>query len=122
MTHPWWQVTLEDQELETNTAARELPTLTQSSEDASDWSKLAEGDIGPPPFLKADLEYFLGGDIPMLGAEGGEDPWQDYLPKPYLEDSTKWVEWRADQIDTPEWWPELSAISGEWDTRVHLED
>ena len=70
-----------------------------------------------PPFLKADLEYFLGRDVALHGAKGGEDPQWDYLPKPSLKDSAKWVEWRADQIDTPEWWPELSTVFSEQDTK-----
>ena len=35
-----------------------------------------------PPSLEVDLEHFLGGDVPLLRAEGGEASQQDYLPDP----------------------------------------
>ena len=62
-----------------------------------------------PPSLEADLKHFQCGDAPSLWAEGGEGSWHDY-PQTPLEDSAKLVEWRADQINTPAWWPELSAV------------
>ena len=103
-THPWWQVTFEDPEME-------------GSNNASDWDQSADGDSGPPPSFKPDLEHFLGRDVPLLRVKGEEDCQQDYPPKPSPNDNIKWVVWRAEQVNTPWWWWELSADSSEQDTR-----
>ena len=41
-------------------------------------------NISCPPSLEVDLKHFLGGEMPLLRAEGGEGSQQDFLPEPPL--------------------------------------
>ena len=102
---PQWWFTFKDLKLEIDTAAWELPTPTQSSKDASDWSQLEEGDTSPPPSLKADLEHFLGGDMPSLRAKG---------ERVAAGLSSQTLPWGQCQMGRMEGWPEQysSAVAG----------
>ena len=92
---------------------KELLLLTPPTRDMSDWSQPLEGDPNCSPSLDLQLEYFLGGELPLLGAEGGDDSQQESMPQPFLDNSSEWVTWRANQVNIPTWWPELSMVSGE---------
>ena len=81
----------------------------------SNWSQPFEGDLKCPPSLDPQLEYFLEGEMPLLGAEGGDSYWQELTPEPFLNNSSEWVTWRANHINTLTWWLELSAVPGERD-------
>ena len=48
--------------------------------------------------------------MPLQGAEGRRDPWQDLWPKPPLEDHCKWIEWCGQCVEMLAWWQELQAI------------
>ena len=37
---------------------------------------------------------------------------EDHLPEPSVFDVEMWLEWQAEQLGTPTWWPELKAILG----------
>ena len=92
-----------------DTSVWEVSPLTQN-EEAFHRSKLAEGDLWPPPSLDPELEYFLGECMPLQGAEEERGPQQDLWPKPSLKDHCKWIEWHGQCVDMPVWWWELQAI------------
>ena len=37
---------------------------------------------------------------------------EDHLSEPSVSDVETWLEWQAEQLGTPTWWPELKAILG----------
>ena len=37
---------------------------------------------------------------------------EDYSPEPSVVDVETWLEWQANQLGTPAWWSELTAILG----------
>ena len=37
---------------------------------------------------------------------------EDHLPEPSVSDVEMWLEWQAEQLGTPAWWPELKASLG----------
>ena len=54
---------------------------------------------------------------PPLLVEGGDGFWQKLTPKPSLNNSSEWVAWWADQVNTTTWWPELSMFPGDRDVK-----
>ena len=34
------------------------------------------------------------------------------MAQPSVSDMEMWLEWQAEQLGTPAWWPELKAIPG----------
>ena len=72
-THPWQQDTFEDQELEKDTAARELPTPIQSSEDVdgANWQKETLVTL---PSLKQTSNNSWVEMHPCLGPKGERTP------------------------------------------------
>ena len=69
------------------------------------------------PSLDPLLEDFLGGKMPPLRAEGADGFWWRSTPKPSPNNSSEWVAWQADQVDTPTWWLELSMVPRERDVK-----
>ena len=49
----------------------------------------------------------------LLGVEGGDGFWWELMPEPSLDNSSEWVTWRANQVDTLTWWLEMSVVPGE---------
>ena len=39
-----------------------------------------------------------------------EDEDEEMLPEPSISKSAKWVQWRAEKCDVPNWWAELSTV------------
>ena len=74
-----------------------------------------EADLMCPPSLDPLQEDFLGGEAPQLGIEGGDVFWWSSMPEPSLENSSEWVAWWANLVDTWTWWPELSMVPRERD-------
>ena len=68
-----------------------------------------------PTFLDPELEDFLGGEMHPLSTEGGDGFQWSSMPAPSLENSSEWVTWQANLVNTPTWWPELSVVPGEMD-------
>ena len=69
---------------------------------------MEEGDLGPLPTLRLELEHFLR--CPPLAKAPGIG--QSFLPEPSIRNYEKWLEWQAYQLDTPHWWEELTTIPG----------
>ena len=58
---------------------------------------------GPPPrrrvtFREPVAELSLGRNV------------EDHMAEPSVSDMETWLEWQAEQLGTPAWWPELKAI------------
>ena len=70
----------------------------------SNWSRTEE-DLECLPPLNPYVEGFLA------RAEGGDDSQQTPWPEP-PNNSSEWVKWHAEQLNTPAWWQELSQ--GPW--------
>ena len=68
--------------------------------------QLEEGDLGPPPTLRLELEHLL--EMPTTGW-GMRGRW-DYLPELLIKNYNLWLRWWAHQLDTHHWWEELTAI------------
>ena len=62
-------------------------------------------DLGEPPQLKAEVASFLEGSSEMP-----EEKDEGMLPEPLVSQSAKWVQWRAEKCDVPDWWVELSTV------------
>ena len=72
-----------------------------------------ECDLGPPPELGPDVEYFLQ----EPGGVCGEDRRHHLPAEPPVEEYKKWVEWRGQMVDTPSWWWELEKVPEVEDTQ-----
>ena len=68
-------------------------------------SKGRDSDVGEPLQLKAEVASFLQGSSKMP-----EDKDEEMLPEPSISKSTKWVQWRAEKCDVPNWQAELSTV------------
>ena len=70
-------------------------------------SKGRDSDLGEPPQLKAEVASFLQGSSKM---PEDKDEDEEMLPEPSVSKCTKWVQWRAEKCDVPDWWAELSTV------------
>ena len=68
-------------------------------------SEGGDSDLGEPPQLKAEVASFLQGSSEMPKDKG-----EEMLPVPSIYKSAKWVQWRAEKCDVPDWWAELSTV------------
>ena len=68
--------------------------------------QLEEGDLGPLPTLRPELEHFLETSMTGWGTRGR---W-GHPPEPSIKNYDLWLEWQACQLDIPHWWEELTAI------------
>ena len=68
--------------------------------------EVEENDLGPPPTLGLELEYFLETPTTMWGTRDR----QGSPPQPSINNYELWLEWQACQVDMPNWWKELAAI------------
>ena len=50
-----------------------------------------------------------------LGVKGGDVFWWKSMPKPSLNNTSEWIAWLADQVNTPTWWLELATVPRERD-------
>ena len=66
----------------------------------------AEFDLGPPPELGPNVEWFFQG----LAGECKKVVRGHFPTEPPAEEYEKWVEWRGQAVDTPSWWWELEMI------------
>ena len=62
-------------------------------------------DLGEPPQLQAEVASFLQGSSEMP-----EEEEEEVLPEPPVSQSAKWVQWKAEKCDVPNWWVELSTV------------
>ena len=60
-------------------------------------------DLGELPELEPGVTPFLRGSAESLGEEGPP-------PELPLGEFYKWVTWKAEMIETPDWWRELLAL------------
>ena len=67
-----------------------------------------DSDLGEPPQLKAEVASFWQGS-----SKTSEDKDEEMLPEPSISKSAKWVQWRAEKCDVPDWWAELSTVPEE---------
>ena len=67
---------------------------------------LEEGDVGPFPTLRPELEHLL--EMPLTGWDT-RGRW-GYPPEPSIKNYELWMGWWACQLDTPYWWEELTVI------------
>ena len=75
--------------------------------------EVEEGDLGPLPTLRPELEHFL--EMPMT-SQDTRDRW-GFLPEPSIKNYELWLEWQAHQLDTPHWLVELTTIPGAGDIK-----
>ena len=92
---------------------KELPPSTPPTEDMSDWSQPLEGDLNCPPPLTHSWRTWQGDGLAW--SRRGDGSWQESTPKPSIDNSSEWVTWRANQVNTPTWWLELCTVPGERD-------
>ena len=52
-----------------------------------------------------------------LRVEVGDGFQWKLMLEPSLNNSSEWVIWQADQVDTPTWWPKLSTVPRERDVQ-----
>ena len=75
-------------------------------------SKGRGSDLEEPPELKPMVASFLQGSPETLDDESKKMPLE-----PTILDFSLWVPWEAERCETPDWWMELSAVSGKEDAR-----
>ena len=46
-----------------------------------------------------------------MTGQGTRGRW-GYQPQPSIKNYELWLEWQAHQLDTPDWWEELTTIPG----------
>ena len=68
-------------------------------------SKGEDSDLEEPPHLKVEVALFLQGSSEM-----SVDKDEEMLPEPSIYKSTKWVRWKAEKCEIPDWWAELSTV------------
>ena len=68
-------------------------------------SEGTDSDLGEPPQLQADIASFLQGLSEMTEEESEEISLELPISQP-----AKWVRWKAEKCDVPEWWVELSTV------------
>ena len=68
-------------------------------------SEGVDSDLGEPPQLQADVASFLQGLSEMTEEESKE-----ISPEPPISQPAKWVQWKAERCDVPDWWAELSTV------------
>ena len=85
------------------------PTASQSADPDMPSGRMgSEGrdlDLGEPPQLQAEVASFLQGSFEMPEEED-----EEMLPEPAISQSAKWVQWKAEKCDVPNWWVELSTV------------
>ena len=64
------------------------------------------------PELKLTVASFLRGSPETLDEEDEKTPLE-----PTILDFNLWVPWKAERIENPDWWMELSAVPGKDDAR-----
>ena len=85
------------------------PTASQSADpdmpSGRMGSKAGDLDLGEPLQLRVEVASFLQGSSKMP-----EDEDEEMLPEPSISKSAKWVRWRAEKCDVPDWWVGLSTV------------
>ena len=76
-----------------------------------------DGDLGPLPTLRPELEHFLE----MCTTSWDTRDRQGFPLEPSIKDCEQWLKWWAHQFDTPHWWEELTAILGAEDIKKLVE-
>ena len=71
-----------------------------------------DSNLGEPPELKVEVASFLHESSETSDEEDMQMP-----PEPAVSKFTDWVQWKAEECDTPSWWAELSIVLGEDNTR-----
>ena len=85
-------------------------------------SKGGDLDLGEPPQLKVEVASFL-----QRSSKPPEDKDEELLPEPSIYKSAKWVWWRAEKCEIPNWWAELSTVPEEntgrlaWEVRASFQ-
>ena len=64
-----------------------------------------DSDLGKPPQLQAEVASFLQGSPEMQEKEN-----EEMSPEPPVSQLAKWVRWKAERCDVPDWWVELSTV------------
>ena len=69
-------------------------------------TKSEGGNGGPPPIQRPETVYpqEMPTTYPDIGNRMG------YLPEPSIRNYKIWLDWWACQLDTPQWWVEVTAI------------
>ena len=62
-------------------------------------------DLGEPLELEPGVTSFLRGSADSLEEEGPP-------PEPPVGELCKWMMWKAEMTETPDWWRELLAVLG----------
>ena len=68
-------------------------------------SEGGDSDLGEPPQLQAEVASFLQGSSEMPEEEN-----EEMSPEPPISQPAKWVWWKAERCDVPNWWAELSTV------------
>ena len=88
------------------------PTASQSANPDMPSGRMGsegrDSDLGEPLQLKVEVACFLQGSSKMPEDEG-----EEMLPEPSIYKSIKWVQWKAEKCDVPNWWLELSTVPQE---------
>ena len=64
-----------------------------------------DSDLGDLPQLQAEVASFL-----QCSSETAEEDSKGIPPEPPISQPTKWVQWRAETCDIPNWYVELSTV------------
>ena len=87
-------------------------TQSQSHSQNSPQSRQPQSPEGPPPrrrviFREPVAESSLERNV------------EDHMMEPPVSNVETWLEWQAEQLGTPAWWPHLKAIPGVKDPQKH---
>ena len=82
-----------------------MRSLKESTQLVEKW-EIGDRDLGLPPTMSLDLKWFMG--MPTASRSAGHR--QSMPPKLSIENYGKWLEWQAQQLDSPHWWEELTTI------------
>ena len=84
----------------------------RNSESSREVMATKDADLEEPLELGLEVTSFLRGS-----AENSEEEEKAPSPKPPVKELCKWVTWKAEMCETPDWWRELLAIRGVQDCK-----
>ena len=64
-----------------------------------------DSDLGDPPQLQAEVASSL-----QCSSKTTEEDSEGISPEPPVSQPAKWVQWRAEMCDIPNWYAELSTV------------
>ena len=79
----------------------------RNSESGRELMATEDPDLEEPPELGLEVTSFIRGS-----AKNSEEEKKAPSPKPPVKELCKWVAWKAEMCQTPDWWRKLLAVPG----------